>query len=111
METEAGGVAGLGIEFDGAVAAVFEEFNAGQGRAEADVEGTPMTGFVQGGAQAADGVAEEANGRHAGEQATVPQDKVCMQVTVLILLCLIPVMALANLIVVYYCESDFNKII
>src|ERR1035441_4692267 len=80
METEAGGVARFGIQFDGAVATVFEEFDAGQGGAEADVEGAPKSGFVQGGAQAADGVTEEANGRHAGQQAAVPQDKVCVQV-------------------------------
>src|ERR1035441_9464901 len=80
METEAGGTARLGIEFDGEVAAVFEEFDAGQGGAEADVEGAPKSGFVQAGAQASDGVAEEADGRHAGQQAAVPQDKVCVQV-------------------------------
>src|ERR1017187_2693429 len=80
VEAEAGGVARLGIELDGAVAAVFEEFDAGQRGAEADVEGAPKAGFVQGGAQAPDGVAETAYGGHAGQQAAIPQDEVCMQV-------------------------------
>ena len=80
MEAEAGGLAGFGVEFEGAVAAVFQEFDAGQCGAEADVEWPPKAGLVQGGAQAPDGVAEEANGRHAGQQAAMPQDKVCVQV-------------------------------
>ena len=66
METEADRVARFRIEFGGAVAAVLQEFDAGQRGAEADMEGTPMAGLAQGRAEALDGVAKAANGRHAG---------------------------------------------
>src|ERR1035437_6813807 len=41
VETEVGGAARLGVEFEGGVTAVFQEFDAGQGGAEADVERPP----------------------------------------------------------------------
>ena len=78
VEAEAGRVAGFGIEFQGAIAAVLEEFDAGQRGAEADVEWAPTAGLAQGGAEALDGVTEEANGGHPGQEAAFPQDEVGM---------------------------------
>ena len=76
MEVEADGLACLRIEFGGAVTAIFQEFGARQRGAKADVERTPVAGLVQSGAQALDGVAEETDGRHPGQQAALPQDQV-----------------------------------
>ena len=80
VEAEEGGAAGFGVELEGAVAAIFEEFDAGQRGAEADVEGAPVARVAQGGAEAQGGVTKEADGGHAGEEAAFPQDEVGVQV-------------------------------
>ena len=72
MEPEPGRLAGFGVKFGGAIAAVLQEFDAGQRRAEADVEWAPLAGLAQGSAHSLYGVAEESNGRHPGQPAAFP---------------------------------------
>ena len=72
MEAEADRLAGVGVKFGGAVAAVFQELDASQCGAEVDVEWAPLAGLAQGSAQALDGVAKEPNGWHPGQQAAFP---------------------------------------
>ena len=67
MELEAGGLARVGVEFGGEVAAVFQEFNPGQRRTEPHVEGFPMPRFVQPGAHPPRAVAEKPDDWQARE--------------------------------------------
>src|SRR5208282_2309712 len=64
---------------EGAVAAVLEQFDACQGGTQAEAERAPVAGFVQGGAEAQDGVTEEVERRHTGEEAAFPQHEVGVQ--------------------------------
>jgi len=52
----------VGIEFEGAVAAVLEKLNAGQGGGRGDAEGAPVAGLAQGGAEALDGATRKRMG-------------------------------------------------
>ena len=72
MEAEPGRLAGFGVKFGGAVAAVLQELDAGQRGAEADVECAPLAGLAQRSAQVLDGVAEKPNGWHPGQPAAFP---------------------------------------
>ena len=67
------------VEFEGAVAAVLEELDAGKRRAKPDVKRTPMAGLGQRKAHALDGVAEKRNLWHAGEQAAFPKHEIGMK--------------------------------
>lgn len=80
MSLELGGDFGGGIEINGEVAAVFEKLDAGEGRAEGDVEGFPVSGLTQGAADPMRGVAEEADHRHTAEEAALEEDEVGVEV-------------------------------
>ena len=72
VKAEAGRLARLGIKFERTIAAVLQKFNARQSRAEADIERAPVAGLVQGVAQTRHRVTEEADRRHARQQAAFP---------------------------------------
>ena len=67
VEEETGGLPGCGIDLGSVVAAVFPQLNASGTGAQEDVEAVPMTGFMQRGRHAANGVAEEWHGGQTGE--------------------------------------------
>ena len=80
MFLELGGDFAGRVEINGEVAAVFEKLDAREGRAEGDVEGFPVSGLTQGAADAVRGVTEEADHRHAAEEAALEEDEVGVEV-------------------------------
>ena len=74
-----GGGAGGEVEIEGAVTAVFQELDAREGGAKQDMKRPPQPGLGQRVAQAADGMTEKTNLRHAREQPAFPKDEVGMQ--------------------------------
>ena len=59
------GRAGGEVEVEGAIAAVFQKLDAGKGRTKEDMKRPPQPGIGQRVAQAADGMTEKTNLRHA----------------------------------------------
>src|SRR5207244_2475328 len=79
MEMKLCRLTGFGIELNGQKSAVLQQLNPGERRTQAQVKRLPMPRPPQRRAHAPGRVAEETDGRQAGEPAAFPEDQTRMQ--------------------------------
>src|SRR6476646_4721707 len=61
--------------------AVLQQFNSGKRRTKTNAKRFPVPRLVEGCGHASRRMAQKGNDGHAGEQATLPEDQIRMQVT------------------------------
>ncbi len=69
----------IGIKFDGEKAAVFEQFNPGDGGAELDMEMAPVPTFGKRGGHAPGAVAQKTDARHTGKKSRRSENQARMK--------------------------------
>src|SRR5437867_3411466 len=67
------------VQLDPQIPSIIQQLDAGEGRTEANLEGTPVPRVAQSGAEAFGGVAEKSDPRNPSERAAFPQDEVGME--------------------------------
>src|SRR2546421_6141504 len=75
MKLEARGLKRIGLALHCAKAAVFEQLDSGEGRAEQNVERFPPAGFAQGRTEPFGRVAQKSDNWHPCKQAALEKDE------------------------------------
>src|SRR5688572_17018700 len=80
--TQMNAVVGMSLrcKIEAQIAAISEQFDASQRRTKLDTKRLPALCFIQSRTHSPDGVAQEFDTRHAGENAAFPEEKFRMKV-------------------------------